>query len=84
MVEIGPQISEYGIIPAGYRLKNSAMNIDSDDLLSMLDTSIDVSTVTSPPKDDKAGSHIGLEFKNVSQNDRLLLHYFINTVTQEE
>lgn len=36
------------------------------------------------PKENEAGVRIGLEFENVSRNDSLLLHYFINTVTGGE
>lgn len=35
-------------------------------------------------KENEAGSRIGLKFENVSQNDALLLHYFINTMNQKE
>ena len=33
-------------------------------------------------KENEAGSRIGLEFENISQNDGLILHYFINTLSQ--
>lgn len=35
-------------------------------------------------KENEAGCRIGLEFEKVSQSDALVLHYFINTVSQEE
>ncbi|OGV73826.1 MAG: hypothetical protein A3B82_03650 [Methylophilales bacterium RIFCSPHIGHO2_02_FULL_57_10] len=35
-------------------------------------------------KEDGTGFHTGLVFKDVSQNDGLILHYFINSVAQGE
>lgn len=35
-------------------------------------------------KESETGSRIGLEFENVSQNDTLILHYFINAVSRGE
>ena len=35
-------------------------------------------------KEDNAGYKIGLEFLDVSQNDHLILNYFIDSVTQSE
>jgi len=35
-------------------------------------------------KENEAGARIGLNFENISQNDALILHYFINTLSQGE
>lgn len=34
------------------------------------------------PKENEPGYRIGLEFENISQSDALVLHYFINTISQ--